>query len=76
MKEHNVVAYFCGHIHHYSAKKIDGVWEINMEYAGWENPDHTRYGRIVVDDKKVNLDVMVFKNNPDRFELAEEIRLK
>jgi len=76
MKEHNVIAYFCGHIHHYSAKKIDGVWEINMEYGGWENPDHTRYGRVIVDDKKVNLDVMVFKNDPDRFELTEEIKLK
>lgn len=76
LKKHNVIAYFCGHTHHYSARKYDGIWEINMEFGAWNIEGKTRYAKISVDKDKVDLKVMGFKADPDRFELIDEIRLK
>jgi len=76
LKKHNVVAYFCGHIHHYSATKHDGVWEINMETGAWNIEGRTRYAKIFVDDKNVELQVMGYRNDPKGFKLIETVRLK
>ena len=76
LKEHEVIAYFCGHSHHNSAKKYDGVWEINMETGAWNIEGRTRYAKILVDKKSVVLDIMGFKEDPARFELINKIKLK
>lgn len=76
LKKHNVVAYFCGHSHHHSEKKYDGVWEINMETGAWNIEGRSRYGKILVDKNNVVLNVMGFKADPARFELINKIKLK
>ncbi len=40
LKEHQVLAYLCGHTHNYSAVEIDGVWQIDVGHArGAGDPD-------------------------------------
>jgi hypothetical protein len=76
LKKHNVIAYFCGHTHHYSVKRYDGVWEINLEFGAWNIEGRTRYGEIFVDDGKVDLIVKGYIENPKGFKTIERIRLK
>ncbi len=76
LKRNNVIAYFCGHIHHYSTKKIDGVWEINLEYGAWETEGKTRYGEIFVDKGKVDLVVKGYVEKTEEFKEIDKIRLK
>ena len=76
LSKHKVVAYFCGHSHHHSVKKYDGVWEINMETGAWYIEGRTRYGKILVDKKNVVLDIMGFKKDSAGYELINKIKLK
>jgi UDP-2,3-diacylglucosamine pyrophosphatase LpxH len=76
LKENNVVAYFCGHTHHYTANNIDGVWEINLELGAWQNEGSTRYGKIIVDKNRVELLVKGFIAEPKHFETIDRILLK
>ncbi len=76
LKRNNVIAYFCGHIHHYSVKKIDGIWEINLQYGAWETEGKTRYGEVFIDKDKVDLIVKGFVEKPEEFKEIDRIRLK
>ena len=76
LKKHKVVAYFCGHTHHYSVKKYDGVWEVNLQYGAWNVPDSTRYAKIFVNGNDVDMQVLTYKNDPSHFNLAETVKLK
>ena len=76
LKEHNVLAYFCGHTHHYAAQKYDGIWEINLEFGAWNIEGRTRYGKIFVDKDKVLLNVMGYIEEPSGFKLIDTVRLK
>ncbi len=76
LKKHNVVAYFCGHTHRYAANKIDGVWEINLEFGAWDIEGRTRYGKIIIDKNRVELLVKGFIAKPEHFETIDHILLK
>ncbi len=76
LKRNNVIAYFCGHIHHYSVKKIDGVWEVNLQYGAWETEGKTRYGEIFIDKDKVDLIVKGYVEKPEGFKEIDRICLK
>jgi len=76
LKKNNVVAYFCGHTHHYSAKNHDGVWEINLEFGAWDIEGRTRYGIILVDNEKVELLVKGYIEKTECFEIIDKITLK
>ena len=76
LKEHKVIAYFCGHSHKNSVKNYDGVWEINMETGAWYIEGRTRYAKILVDDNNVVLDIMGFKAGHVKFDKINEIKLK
>ncbi len=73
---HNVTAYFCGHTHHYAAKKYAGVWEVNLEFSAWSVEGRTRYAKVFVDGEAVKLKVMGYKGASKEFELIETINLK
>jgi len=75
-KENNVLAYFCGHTHKYSANKIDGVWEINLELGAWQIEGRTRYEKVIVDKNRVELLVKSFIAEPLHFETIDRILLK
>jgi len=76
LKRNNVVAYFCGHTHHYSAKKFDGVWEINLEFGAWNIEGRTRYGKILVDKGNVDLLVKGYIEKTENFKVIDKIALK
>jgi UDP-2,3-diacylglucosamine pyrophosphatase LpxH len=76
LSKNNVVAYFCGHVHHYSAKKFDGVWEINLEFGAWEIEGRSRYGEIFVDKNKVELLVKGYIEKTDSFKVIDRVALK
>jgi len=76
LSKNNVVAYFCGHTHHYSAKKIDGVWEVNLEIGAWEIEGRTRYGEILIDKNKVDLLVKGYIQKTGDFKVIDKVSLK
>jgi UDP-2,3-diacylglucosamine pyrophosphatase LpxH len=76
LKEHNVTAYFCGHTHHYSAKKYDGIWEINLEFGAWNIEGRTRYGEIFIDKGKVDLLVKGYIEKTNNFKVIDRVSLK
>jgi predicted phosphodiesterase len=76
LSKNNVIAYFCGHTHHYSAKKYDGVWEINLEFGAWETEGRTRYGEIFVDKNKVDLLVKGYIEKTGGFKVIDKVALK
>ncbi len=76
LKEHHVVAYFCGHTHQYTANNIGGVWEINLEFGAWDIEGRTRYGKVTVDKNRVELLVKGFIAEPAHFTTIDRILLK
>ncbi len=76
LKKHKVIAYFCGHTHHYSAKKYDGVWEINLEFGAWNIEGRTRYGEVFIKDGKVDLLVKGYMEKTNNFKIIDRINLK
>lgn len=76
LKKHKVVAYFCGHTHHYSAVNVEGVWEINLQFSGWCTEGKTKYGEVIVDKDKVELLVKGFIEKTEDFEVIDRILLK
>ncbi|NPA36365.1 MAG: metallophosphoesterase [Chlorobi bacterium] len=73
LKNNNVIAYFCGHHHDYSAVRYQGVWEIRPS-CGYEYVDKTHYSVISVDGNSVTL--KTYRLESGGFALADEKVLK
>ncbi len=76
LKNFKVTAYFCGHTHHYSVKKIEGIWEINLEFSGWKIESRTRYGEVFINKNEVDLFVKGYIEKTHNFKVIEHVILK
>ena len=58
LQEHNVVAYFCGHTHTYSAVNVDGVWQITAGHSQGLGYTGTRstFLRVDVNEERVTFE--------------------
>ncbi len=79
LKEHGVLAYFCGHPHNFSAVKIDGVWQIDVGHARGTGDTGARstYIRIVVlDGGGVLLEVYRLDPDTGRYVMTRSERIR
>jgi predicted phosphodiesterase len=78
MQEHNVIAYFNGHTHGYSAVHIDGVWQIDAGHALGTRaaPSPGTFLIVTVQGEEVTLETYRGEEGPGfSYLLSEDIRL-
>lgn len=78
LRNHDVVAYFCGHTHNASVSKINGVWQVDCGHARGRGDAGalSTFFRIIVEPNGVLCHV--YRNSPDceAYSLVHEERLR
>lgn len=76
LREHNVVAYLCGHSHNASIAKINGVWQIDCGHArGKGDPGApSTFVKIHVEPERVRC--VLYRQAGDTYQASFEERLR
>ena len=78
LRNHDVVAYFCGHTHNASVSRINGVWQIDCGHARGRGDAGalSTFVRVIVEPEGVLCHV--YRNSPDSetYSLVYEERLR
>ena len=62
LEEENVLAYFCGHTHNYSAILINGVWQIDAGHARGDDDTDSPSTFLTLDVSKNEVIVTVYRD--------------
>lgn len=78
LREHNVVAYICGHSHNASVAKINGVWQLDPGHARGRGDPGARssFLKVYVERDGVRCDVYRADANGENYELTYTERLR
>ena len=79
MRQHNVLAYLCGHTHNYSAAKIDGLWQFDAGHCRGidDNGAKSTFLKVIVSQgKKCYVEVYRDDSNGGEYLLTDIIRLR
>jgi hypothetical protein len=76
LREHDVVAFLCGHTHNASAAKINGVWQIDCGHARGRGDEGAKSTFVKVYVERDGVRCAFYRHNGDGYELAYEERLR
>lgn len=72
LKQHKVIAYFCGHQHSYYSELFDGVYQFNAGAISDNSASYDSYIRVIVTDTAVSIEGWR-EYTKDHFTLKETI---
>jgi hypothetical protein len=76
LREHNVVAYLCGHTHNASVARINGVWQIDCGHARGKGDPGARSTFVRFHVRPDGVRCVVYRLTGQRYQAAFEERLR